>query len=145
MVLAELYIEATQQQLVLDSNLRKLAQLDALLTEIRFEHQLSDELFNDIWLVLNEAVTNAIRHGNGCDAAKQVTVSIELRENRFLVFTVKDEGNGFDSRSVPDPTSPERIAEPNGRGVFLIRQLADTAVYSAKGNELQIGFNLYRN
>ena len=62
-----------------------------------------------------------------------------------MCFTIKDEGEGFIPKNVPDPTSPERIGEPNGRGVFLINKLADIVNYTQNGTCVEIGFDLYKN
>jgi serine/threonine-protein kinase RsbW len=145
MLLATIDIELQSQKMVLGSSLKQIAGLERLLGELKEEYSISDEAFNDIWVVLHEAVTNAIRHGNKFDPAKKVRLSVEAKYERYLCFTVRDEGRGFDPEQVPDPTSPERIEEPNGRGVFLIRRLADKVTYSQNGTMLEMCFDLYKN
>jgi serine/threonine-protein kinase RsbW len=145
MLLASFDIEHSTQKVILDSSLRDITALDALLSSVKEQYAIKDESFDVIWLVLHEAVTNAIRHGNRCDLSKKVRLSIEAREQRFLCFTVKDEGEGFDPTSIPDPTSPENIAEPNGRGVFLINKLADKVHYSHNGTVVEVCFDLFKN
>jgi len=70
---------------------------------------------------------------------------VETKHERYLCFTIKDEGAGFDPKIIPDPTTPERITEPNGRGVFLINKLADFVNYSENGTCVEIGFDLFKN
>ena len=83
------------------------------------------------WLVMSvrEAVINAILHGNREDAEKRVRVKVDL-EGPDLVVRVEDEGQGFDPESLPDPTAPENLLRPSGRGIFMMRQFADSIEYS---------------
>jgi serine/threonine-protein kinase RsbW len=76
-------------------------------------------------LVLREALANAIVHGNRCDSQKTVSVSIAVNANYDLLLTVKDSGAGFDPNRIPDPTAPENLLAPHGRGIFLMRELMD--------------------
>ena len=59
-----------------------------------------------------------------------------------LVFTISDEGNGFDLATVPDPTLPENLENIKGRGIFLIRNLADKVTFEDRGAIIIIYFNL---
>lgn len=79
-------------------------------------------------LALREAIVNAIRHGNRGDPSRRVTVSFvcfSVRGECKLVFTVSDEGSGFDPSKVPDPREPENLDRGGGRGVFYMHQFAD--------------------
>jgi serine/threonine-protein kinase RsbW len=137
--------EYIMKQLVLDSSMDSIEAVEELITGIRDTHKIPEESFNGIWIALNEAVTNAIKHGNQYDPQKKVLLTVETKQNRYICFTVKDEGNGFDPDALPDPTRPEKIAEPNGRGVFLINKLADTVHFSEKGSIVEMCFDLYKN
>jgi serine/threonine-protein kinase RsbW len=88
-------------------------------------------------VTLAEAVTNAIAFGNSGDRAKQVSVQADLFSDRVLL-TVADEGSGFDPRVVPDPRHPDRVRQPCGRGLFLIRHLSDHVEFNEKGNTVWI-------
>ena len=145
MVLGYIDIESLSQKMVLESNLESVITVEMLISRVRDEYAITDENYNYIWIVLNEAVSNAIKHGNKFDPAKKVRLKVETKNDRYLCFTIKDEGAGFDPTIIPDPTSPERIAEPNGRGVFLINKLADLVNYSENGTCVEIGFDLYKN
>jgi serine/threonine-protein kinase RsbW len=145
MLLAQFDIEISCQKMVLGSNLRNIEAVEKLITNLREQYLFSDDLHNRIWIVLNEAVTNAIRHGNKFNPSKNVKLLVEQQSDRFISFTIKDQGEGFDPDNVPDPTSPERIEEPNGRGVFLIRKLADYVCYSANGTAVEVRFDLFSN
>ncbi len=133
------------QQVVMDSSLSKVNEIEKLLSGLKEEYSVTEDVYNDMWVVLNEAVTNAIRHGNQFDRNKKVCLNVEFREDRYLCFIVKDEGKGFNHRLIPDPTSPERIAEPNGRGVFLIKKLCDRVNFPENGTMVEMWFDLFKN
>jgi len=86
---------------------------------------------DDYWLVtaLREALANAIRHGNGQDPARHVRVAYVV-ENSTVTITVEDEGEGFDPKEIPDPTDPENLLRPNGRGIFYMRQFMNRVDFS---------------
>jgi serine/threonine-protein kinase RsbW len=83
-------------------------------------------------LALEEALTNAVRHGNKLDPSRSVAVSVELKADSVSI-DVHDQGSGFDPDAVPDPTAPERSDKPSGRGVFLMRKIMDSVEYYDKG------------
>jgi serine/threonine-protein kinase RsbW len=78
-----------------------------------------------ITLVLREALVNAIVHDNRCDPQKQISVSVSVNGKCDLLLRVRDSGAGFDPSKISDPTAPENVLLPHGRGIFLIRQLMD--------------------
>jgi serine/threonine-protein kinase RsbW len=86
-------------------------------------------------VALAEAVANAIQCGNGGDPAKYVTIQADLFEDRIRL-SVSDEGPGFDPSSVPDPRDPELLESPCGRGLFIIRHLAERVEFNEKGNTI---------
>jgi len=90
-----------------------------------------------IRLSLEEAIVNAHRHGNRGDPRKKITISYQIDRNR-AVIRVRDEGTGFDPGTVPDPTCPERICLPSGRGIMLMRCYLDEVAYNQQGNEVQL-------
>src|SRR5438067_5341532 len=86
-----------------------------------------------IRLALEEALVNAIKHGNQMDPDKRVRGQYRVTPERFEV-RIADEGPGFDPEEVPDPTLPENIEKGCGRGVFLIRGFMSEVTYHAPGN-----------
>jgi serine/threonine-protein kinase RsbW len=97
----------------------------------------SEECGFAVRLALEEAIVNAHKHGNRCDARKHITVTYEIGPKR-LIIRVRDDGPGFDPQAVPDPTEPERISLPNGRGIMLMRAYLDDVQYNRSGNEVQL-------
>ena len=90
---------------------------------------------------LTEALANAMLYGNAHDPSKPVFVHVSLLEGR-VEATVRDHGPGFDPTSVPDPTHPENLTRPCGRGLFLMRELLDEVRYNARGNEVKLVLRL---
>ena len=88
-----------------------------------------------IKLALEEALTNAVKHGNGCDPNKKVTVRYAVNGTK-AVIAIRDEGAGFNPDQLPDPTCPERLSVPCGRGVMLIRAYMDEVEYREGGTEI---------
>lgn len=86
-----------------------------------------------IKLALEEALVNAIKHGNGFDRSKKVYVTYRLHADRFEV-TVRDDGPGFDPADVPDPTAVENLERPCGRGLMLMRHYMSDVAYNERGN-----------
>ncbi|HID11014.1 MAG TPA: response regulator [Candidatus Latescibacteria bacterium] len=86
-------------------------------------------------LAIDEALLNAIEHGNKNDANKKVRVRCRITE-RWVEISVEDEGEGFDPSSIPDPTDPEHMTAIRGRGLFLIRNYMDEIRFNEKGNRI---------
>lgn len=90
-----------------------------------------------IRLGLEEALTNAIKHGNGSDPTKKITVKYFVGADQ-IVICIADEGPGFCPEGVPDCTSDERIGQPDGRGIMLMGAYLDEVRYSSRGNEIRL-------
>lgn len=85
--------------------------------------------------ILAEAIANAMVYGNQGEASRLVTIEVELHDDR-LVIAVTDEGVGFDPASVAPPTVDDRLGATRGRGLFLIRRLADHVAFNDRGNTI---------
>ena len=92
-----------------------------------------NKLVFGIHLSMEEALVNAVKHGNKYDPAKKVHVRVGVSSNLFR-SEITDEGDGFDPAKLPDPTDPEYLDKPNGRGVMLMRNFMTKVVYNPKGN-----------
>jgi len=88
-----------------------------------------------IRLALDEALANAVKHGNANDPAKQVTITLDVDDERVVV-TVEDQGPGFVPEQLPDPTADENLSRPNGRGVMLMHAYMTQVGYNDAGNKV---------
>lgn len=125
--------------LQLPSTRESITQLEALIEDIADKHQISEDTFANMMTCLNEVVINAIVHGNKLEPEKKVIVNAEV-EGRRVVWTVTDEGEGFDYINLPDPTAEENLEKLTGRGVFIVKHLADQCIFNAAGNEVELHF-----
>ncbi len=115
--------------------------IELLLEELKAELGMSEEMEANILVSLSEAVNNAIFHGNNANPAKKVRLKM-AKDETSLTFSVLDEGSGFDLNKVIDPTSPENLNKPTGRGIFLMRNLADNVEFLEGGKKVVISFFL---
>jgi len=89
----------------------------------------------NLFVALDEAFVNAIKHGNKYDPEKlvRITADVSPAEARF---TIEDEGEGFDINNIPDPLDPENLFKTSGRGVLFIHNIMDEVTYNSRGNRL---------
>jgi len=90
---------------------------------------VGEDLAFGIDMAVREAVTNAVLHGNKLDETKFADVSLKIISGAFEI-TVHDQGTGFDSSSIPDPTEGENILKTSGRGIFFMRNMMDEVEWS---------------
>ncbi|MCJ7543571.1 MAG: ATP-binding protein [Phycisphaerae bacterium] len=90
-----------------------------------------------IRLALEEALHNAVKHGNRTDPAKVVKVDYDVDRSR-AILTVTDQGQGFDPAVVPDPTTDENLERPSGRGIMLMRAYMDQVHFNGRGNQVRM-------
>src|SRR5262245_21659081 len=90
-----------------------------------------------IKLAIEEALVNAIKHGNQMDRAKSVHIRYTLRAEWFEI-DIADEGPGFDPADVPDPTAVENLERPCGRGLMLMKHYMSEVVFGAEGNSVRM-------
>jgi serine/threonine-protein kinase RsbW len=101
------------------------------------EHEYSDHDIFGIRLALEEALVNAIKHGNRFDPSKSVRIAYNVLPERFDVV-ITDEGPGFDPADVPDPTAIENLERPCGRGLMLMRYYMHEVSFGADGNSVSM-------
>jgi len=127
------------KSLKLPSNSEAVTAVENLVDEICLELALNEDAYGNVLISVTEALNNAIHHGN----KNQETLLIELlvlNNTAEFCFSITDEGPGFDFMNLPDPTSPENILKENGRGVFLMRNLADEVEFEESGKKVSLYF-----
>ena len=92
---------------------------------------------SNLFVALDEAFVNAVKHGNKSDPNKLVRITAELTPQEAS-FTVEDEGEGFDIHQIPDPCDPANLFRTSGRGVLLIYNIMDEVEYNAQGNRVKM-------
>jgi serine/threonine-protein kinase RsbW len=120
----------------LSENIRMI---ESFIDNAKEKFHLNDDIYGNIMIAVTEAVNNAIRHGNKSESTKNVTLILTL-ENGLIKFKVEDEGAGFDFHNLPDPTSPENIEKPGGRGIFLMKHLSDEVNFKESGKVVELSF-----
>jgi serine/threonine-protein kinase RsbW len=90
---------------------------------------------SNLFIALDEAFVNAVKHGNHNDPRKLVRITAEL-SSKEARFTVEDEGDGFNVQEIPDPRDPSNLFKSSGRGVLLIYNIMDEVQYNERGNRL---------
>ena len=110
--------------------------VSSLLKRIPQLNEDKDTLFN-IKLALHEAIINAVKHGNKMNRNLPVQVDIKKDEGQIII-QVKDQGDGFDYKNLPDPITPENIEKLNGRGLFLIQNAMDRVEYADGGRIIKM-------
>jgi len=123
------------------SKIENISIIERLVDELTQQYQINSEIYGNMLVSMVEAVNNAIIHGNKLDETKTVKVEYEF-ENDAFSFSIKDEGSGFDYKNLPDPTAPENIEKPHGRGIFLISHLVDELHFEDNGSKLCVKINI---
>ena len=90
---------------------------------------------SNLFVALDEAFVNAVKHGNKYDAEKLIRITAEVSKEEAR-FTIEDEGEGFDVHNIPDPLDPENLFKTSGRGVLFIYNIMDEVQYNDRGNRL---------
>ncbi|MFM7731125.1 MAG: ATP-binding protein [Flavobacteriales bacterium] len=131
---------AAKRTIQFPSQLENIALAERLIDDVCAEYRVKEDYYGELLIALTEGVYNAINHGNKLDPTKQVTITFDIVEDRLMRFTIEDEGPGFDYDNLPDPTAPENIEKPHGRGVFLMRKLSDHCAFEDFGRVVIMDF-----
>jgi len=123
------------QKMVIASKLEAAREVEEALLHRAAGFGYSESAMFAIKLALEEAINNAIKHGNGFDARKTVEVCFRV-DHRKAEVTITDQGRGFDPGAVPDPTRDENLEKPCGRGIMLMKAYMDEVRYNDKGNQV---------
>ncbi len=113
--------------------------IESFIDNAKENFQMDDDIYGNIMISVTEAVNNAINHG--CSGNPKLNVFLTLLvDNNAVKFRIKDEGTGFDYSEVPDPTKPENLEKPTGRGIFLMKHLADEVSFHENGTLVELCF-----
>ncbi len=131
--------------------MRKLIYKEEIRSHIREVHDMTSRIlqkagafgFNndalkDLRVAIDEGIANAFIHGNATQPHKRIRVKCYLHSDKSLEIRIKDQGKGFDSSKLPDPTNSENLLKSHGRGIFLIRQYMDRVGFNKRGNEIRM-------
>lgn len=121
------------------SDLKFMTEVELLIDTVCEDLKLNEDHYGNILIAVTEAVNNAIVHGNHNDEEKKVKVEVK-KDTGKVTFMISDEGNGFDFTSLPDPTAPENLELPDGRGIFLMKNLSDEVAFDLNGSKVSITF-----
>jgi serine/threonine-protein kinase RsbW len=108
--------------------------LDYLIKRVEKVGVVNPETSN-LFVALDEAFVNAVKHGNKFDANKLVRITADVSPEEAR-FTIEDEGDGFNVAEIPDPLDPQNLFKASGRGVLFIYNIMDEVKYNERGNRL---------
>lgn len=126
-------MKAIEREVVIDSDTAQGQRVQADILAAARNHGFVDPDLSAIRLAIEEALVNAIQHGNGSSPSKKVWIQYQVGGERIRV-RIQDEGPGFDPNAVPDPTDPEYLERPCGRGLTLIRYYMSEVLFNDCGN-----------
>ena len=127
----------------ISSNPDLLPELEDIIVKLAEQQKMNKDKVNGLALSFSEAASNSIIHGNKLDVNKKIKISVAVDQNRMKII-IKDQGNGFELNSVPDPTSPENILKDSGRGIHIMKSFLDNLTYNftPTGTEVTLEINL---
>ncbi len=122
------------------SNFESINKVEVLIDSVCNKLAVNEDYYGNVLIAVTEAVNNAIQHGN--KEAEDLTVDLHVgdKETDFC-FSVIDSGKGFDYKNLPDPTAPENIEKENGRGIYLMKSLAEEVEFEDEGRSVNIYFS----
>jgi serine/threonine-protein kinase RsbW len=121
------------------SMIENIRMIESFIDNAKERFHLDDDIYGNIMIAVTEAVNNAIKHGNNSNKSKNVELSLSLQDS-MIKFVIKDEGGGFNYEHLPDPTAPENLEKPGGRGIFLMKHLSDEVQFKEKGRIVELSF-----
>ncbi|WP_234570678.1 ATP-binding protein [Rhodohalobacter sp. 614A] len=127
-------------RLSLNSTYEESEKVPDFVTEIQEKSQLEEDATGNLMLLLSEAVTNAIVHGNKLDESKKVEVEVHVNSEK-IISTVKDQGKGFNPKTTKNPLKEENLLRDSGRGIFLIREISDSMDYLEDGTKIRFSLS----
>jgi serine/threonine-protein kinase RsbW len=132
--------QPSAQRVEFPSKLSELPAVQQQIIDTCEAHDYPQDAIFAIRLALDEALSNAVRHGNDNDPDKSVKVDFTC-DDRELTVVIEDEGHGFKPDALPDPTAEENLNRPHGRGVMLMRAYMSDVQFNDRGNRVTLTKN----
>jgi serine/threonine-protein kinase RsbW len=132
------------QKFSISSRSENIILVEKLVEDVCELFNIPEDNYGNILVAVTEAVNNAIYHGNKSNPGKYIDIFFKTKNNA-ISFIIQDQGEGFDHNSLPDPTDPSNLEKPNGRGVFLMRKLAEKVEFDNNGTRVILDFALNPN
>ena len=129
----------SKKDITINSSVENLNFVEKEIESIFDDFNFSEEHFGNVLIAVTEAVNNAVHYGNQEDVTKVINLNFTSIKNK-LVVTIKDEGDGFDYESLPDPTDPDNLEKLEGRGIYLMKHLSDSISFSENGSKVELVF-----
>jgi len=126
--------------LSIPSDFQHVHRVESLIDKVCDQLNVKEDYYGNVLIAVTEAVNNAILHGNNSNPELNVDLFVGDKETDFC-FSVKDNGTGFDFSNIADPTSPENVEKADGRGIFLMRSLAEEVEFLDNGRNVSIYFS----
>lgn len=128
------------ESLSIPSEFEAVQRVESLIDNVCERLCVNEDSYGNVLIAVTEAVNNAIIHGNKMNRDLNVDLYVGDKETDFC-FSVKDHGDGFNFNNLPDPTAPENINKEDGRGIFLMRSLAEEVEFDNEGRDVNIYFS----
>ena len=132
------------QKLSINSKSENIILVEKLVEDVCDVFNVPEDYYGNILVAVTEAVNNAIYHGNKANPTKKIDIQFKSKKDS-ISFVISDQGEGFDYSTLPDPTDPENLEKPNGRGVFLMKKLAEKVEFDEKGSSVTLEFKIIAN
>jgi serine/threonine-protein kinase RsbW len=129
-----------EKSIDIESRIDNINLIEKFIDDFSEKHEINSEIYGKILIATVEAVNNSIVHGNKEDVTKKVYVHLKIQGEKIYI-SVEDEGDGFNYNKVPDPTKPENVENIHGRGIYLMKHLADDVSFEKDGRIVNMEFN----
>jgi serine/threonine-protein kinase RsbW len=130
------YSKMNKISIEIPSIMENIRIVESFIDNARDKFKIDDDIYGNIMIAVMEAVNNCIKHGNKEDSRKLVSLAMEFADERIYVW-IEDEGDGFDHAHLP---APENLELEGGRGIFLMKNLADEVNFQDKGRKVELVF-----
>lgn len=128
-----------ERKIEIFSDIKNICELEIFLNSLKSEANISRKNFCRMFLSVNEAVVNSLKHGNHFEFSKRVLIQFIEKDDCYQ-FIVEDEGNGFQYNEIPNPLDKENITKESGRGIFIMRQYTDKMYFEENGKVVNLLF-----